>query len=124
MLKLRPCSFGRVDRRSPDRSSVRQERYAFMHSLRAFAASALAMPLVLALHSAILLGALAGFALRHWLTKFCRSLPSSFFSPACAWQLLIFVFCAFSAAMAGMASAATNETTRSERTLFMRTPEG
>ena len=70
-------------RRRPDRSgaalSVRpggQEvarpysinAYAFMNSERALSASALLIPLVLALHSAILLFALAGLALRHSFT--------------------------------------------------------
>src|SRR6185437_3931109 len=95
-----------------------------MHSLRAFDASALVMPFVFALHSAILLVAFAGFAFRHWFTKFWRSLPSSFFSPACAWQSLIFVFCLLSAAVAGMASAMTRDSTASDNSLFMGTPGG
>src|SRR5438445_11310914 len=69
-----------------------------MHSLRALSASGLVMPLVFSLHIAILLlgfSAIAGLAFKQLLTYSCRALPSSFLSPASAWQVAILVCCVF-----------------------------
>src|SRR5208282_3933091 len=69
-----------------------------MHSERALSASALLMPLVLALHSAILLCGLAGagFADRQVFINVLRSSP--FMSPALALQSFILSCCEFVAA--------------------------
>src|SRR5208282_4661114 len=69
-----------------------------MHSERALSASALAMPLVLALHSAILFGGLAGAGVadRQVFINVLRSSP--FMSPALALQSFILFCCEFVAA--------------------------
>src|SRR3974377_1308484 len=70
-----------------------------MHSERALSASALLIPLVLALHSAILFfdGAGAGFAERQVFMNALRSSP--FISPSLVLQSFIFCCCEFDASV-------------------------